>query len=151
MTTEHSIDLLLKEVIGLAMKVHRKLGNGFKESVYVNSLCIELAKARIPFEREKPIPVFYDAHVVGDFVSDMVIDGRLIVEFKAVDCLVTAHSVQLVNYLTATRIDNGLLLNFGTRSLQFKTKVREYDKTIETSITSSPIPLIPSENSVNSV
>ena len=131
MQTERSIDLLVKEVIGLAMKVHRKLGHGFKESVYVNSLCLELAKAQIRFEHEKPIPVFYDGHVVGDFVTDLVIDGQLIVEFKAVDSLVTAHSVQLVNYLTSTRIDNGLLVNFGGRSLQFKTKVRQYDKHLE--------------------
>ena len=140
MQTECTIDLLIKEVIGLAMKVHRKLGYGFKESVYVNSLCLELAKTKIPFEHEKPIPVFYDGHVVGDFVTDLVIDGRLIVEFKAVDTLVTAHSVQLVNYLSSTRIDNGLLLNFGARSLQFKTKVRQYDKLPETT-QNHPLPL----------
>ena len=141
MQTECSIDLLVKEVIGLAMKVHRKLGLGFKESVYVNSLCLELAKAQIPFEHEKPIPVFYDGHIVGDYVTDLVIDGKLIVEFKAVDSLVTAHSVQLVNYLSATEIDNGLLLNFGSRSLQFKTKVRKYDQRLETSENSRlPLP-----------
>jgi len=141
MQTECSIDLLVKEVIGLAMKVHRKLGLGFKESVYVNSLCLELAKAQIPFEHEKPIPVFYDGHIVGDYVTDLVIDGKLIVEFKAVDSLVTAHSVQLVNYLSATKIDNGLLLNFGSRSLQFKTKVRQYDQRLETSENSRlPLP-----------
>ena len=140
MQTERSIDLLVKEVVGLAMEVHRKLGYGFKESVYVNSLCLELAKAKIAFEHEKPIPVFYEGHVVGDFVTDLIIDGRLIVEFKAVDTLVTAHSVQLVNYLSSTRIDNGLLLNFGARSLQFKTKVRQYDKRPE-SILNSPLPL----------
>jgi len=141
MQTERSIDLLVKEVIGLAMKVHRKLGLGFKESVYVNSLCLELAKAQIPFEHEKPIPVFYDGHIVGDYVTDLVIDGKLIVEFKAVDSLVTAHSVQLVNYLSATKIDNGLLLNFGSRSLQFKTKVRQYDQRLETSENSRlPLP-----------
>jgi GxxExxY protein len=135
MQTENSIDLLVKLTVGLAMKVHRKLGYGFKESVYVNSLFLELAKEQISLEHEKPIPVFYDGHVVGDFVTDLIIDGRLIVEFKAVDTLVPAHSVQLVNYLAATRIDNGLLLNFGARSLQFKTKVRQYDKFSKTQST----------------
>jgi GxxExxY protein len=150
MATGLSIDHLLKEVIGLAMKVHRTLGSGFKENVYVNSLCLELAKASIPFEHEKPTPVFYDGHVVGDFVTDLIVDGRLVIEAKAVESLTTAHSVQLVNYLAATKIDDGLLLNFGARSLQFKNKVRDYDKTSRQ--TSSPrIPLIPSQNSVNSV
>jgi GxxExxY protein len=144
MQMERSIDLLLKEIVGLAMKVHRTLGNGFIESVYVNSLSLELAKANIPFECERKIPVFYDGRVVGDFAADMIIAGKIIVEFKAVESLVTAHSVQLVNYLTATRIDNGLLLNFGTRSLQFKTKTREYDKSLGISIDFSPISLIPS-------
>jgi GxxExxY protein len=143
MPTNLSIDLLLKEIIGLAMKVHRTLGNGFKESVYVNSLCLELVKAQIPFEHEKPIPVYYDGHVVGDFVTDLIVDGRIIVEAKAVESLNTAHSVQLVNYLTATRIDNGLLVNFGTRSLEFKPKVRNYDKSSRRS-SLSPIPLISS-------
>jgi GxxExxY protein len=152
MQTENSIDLLVKEVIGLAMKVHRKLGYGFKECVYANSLCLELSKAKIPFEHEKPIPVFYDGHVVGDFVTDLVIDGRLIVEFKAVDNLLTAHSVQLLNYLSSTRIDNGLLLNFGARSLQFKTKVRQYNKHPANELNSNlPLSLIPFQNSVNSV
>ncbi len=123
-----SIDLLIKDVIGLAMKVHRKFGRGFKEDVYVNSLCIELAKVRIPFEHEKPLSVFYDGHVVGDYVTDLTIDGRLIVECKAIHALTTADSIQLVNYLAVTRIDNGLLINFGARSLEFKTKVRDYEK-----------------------
>jgi len=143
MQTDLSIDLLLKEVIGLAMKVHLTLGNGFKESVYVNSLCLELAKAQIPFEHEKPIPVYYDGHIVGDFATDLIVDGRLIIEAKAVESLTTAHSVQLVNYLTATRIDNGLLVNFGERSLNFKPKVRDYNKSPRKS-SPSPIPLISS-------
>jgi GxxExxY protein len=143
MQQETSIDSLVKEVIGLAMKVHRTLGRGFKESVYVNSLCIELAKAQIHFEHEKPLSVFYDGHVVGDYVTDLIIDGRLIVECKAIQNLTTADSIQLVNYLAATKIDNGLLINFGARSLEFKTKVRDYP--------TSRLPLIPSQNSVNSV
>jgi GxxExxY protein len=145
-----SMDQLLKDVIGHAMKVHRTLGNGFKESVYVNSLCLELAKAEIPFEHEKPTPVFYDGHVVGDFVTDLIVDGRLIIEAKAVESLHAAHSVQLVNYLAATKIDDGLLLNFGARSLEFKNKVRDYDKRSREA-TPSRIPSIPSHNSVNSV
>jgi len=117
---------IIKTVIGLAMKVHRELGMGFLEAVYANALAFELAEVRIPFEREKRIPVFYREHVMGDFMADLVVEGIVVVELKAVESLLTAHSVQLVNYLSAARLDAGLLLNFGAKSLQFKTKTRDY-------------------------
>ncbi len=119
-------DDLIKAVIGLAMKVHRELGMGFLESVYANALAFELAEAKIPFEREKRIPVYYREHIMGDFIADLVVQEILVVELKSVEALLTAHSVQLVNYLIATRLDVGLLINFGAKSLQFKTKTREY-------------------------
>jgi GxxExxY protein len=117
---------LIKRVVGLAMKVHRELGMGFVEAIYANALAFELAEAGIPFEREKRIPVFYRDHIMGDFIADLVIDGILVVELKAVESLITAHSVQLVNYLNGMRLEVGLLVNFGSKSLQFKTKTREY-------------------------
>ncbi len=123
---------------------------GFLESVYANALSLELSKANISFEREKRIPVFYEEKVVGDFLADIVAEQILIVELKAVEALTTAHSVQIVNYLSATRLDTGLLLNFGARSLQFKTKTREYRGNIVRA-SQPPVPLIPSLNSVNSV
>jgi GxxExxY protein len=124
---EQNPDVLIKTVIGLAMKVHRELGMGFLEAVYANALAFELAEAGIAFEREKRIPVYYRGHIMGDFIADLVIQEMIVVELKSVEGgLVTAHSVQLVNYLSATRLDLGLLLNFGTKSLQFKTKTREY-------------------------
>jgi len=147
---ETSADLLIKKVVGLAMKVHRELGTGFLESVYANALSLELGKIGIAFEREKRIPVFYEEKIVGDFIADLVVEEILIVELKAVEGLMTAHSVQLVNYLSATRVDTGLLLNFGARSLQFKTKTREYIAPVARN-SHPPIPLIPSRNSVNSV
>ena len=147
---ETSADLLIKKVVGLAMKVHRELGMGFLESVYANALSLELSKTGVAFEREKRIPVFYEEKIVGDFIADFVVEEILIVELKAVEGLMTAHSVQLVNYLSATRIDTGLLLNFGARSLQFKTKTREYIAPVARN-SHPPIPLIPSRNSVNSV
>ena len=136
-------DEIIKVVIGLAMKVHRELGMGFLEAIYANALAFELAEASIPFEREKRIPVYYREHIMGDYIADLIIDGKIVVELKAVEGLLNAHSVQLVNYLSATRLDSGLLLNFGAKSLQFKTKTREY--------VPDPIPLISSLNSVNSV
>ncbi len=139
---EQNSDLLIKTIIGLAMKVHRELGMGFLEAIYANALAFELAEAGIAFEREKRIPVYYRGHIMGDFIADLVIREIIVVELKSVESLVTAHSVQLVNYLSATRLDVGLLLNFGAKSLQFKTKTREYIPNI---------PLISSPNSVNSV
>ena len=117
---------LAKQVIGLAMKVHRTLGCGFLESVYSNALGIELEKNAIFYEREKTYPVFYEDREIGIFQSDFVVENRLIVEVKAVDILAIAHSIQLVNYLSASKVDVGLLVNFGARSLDFKTKTRIY-------------------------
>jgi GxxExxY protein len=125
-TTNSSDELLAKQIIGLAMKVHRTLGCGFLESVYANALLIELRKAGIHHEREKVYPVRYEEVEVGVFHADLVIENRLIVEMKSVEALSITHSVQLVNYLAAAEIDLGLLLNFGTRSLEFKTKTRVF-------------------------
>lgn len=116
------------KVIGLAMKVHRALGPGFLESVYANALEIELRVAGISFEREKKLQVFYRGEIVGDFACDFFLDG-LVLEIKAVTALVAAHEVQLVNYLSATGIEHGLLLNFGGQSLEFKKKFRTYRTT----------------------
>ena len=120
-------DALAKRVIGCAMRVHRALGCGFLESVYVNALAIELADAAIAFEREKRFSISYKGREIGYFTADLVVEGRLIVEMKAVEALVVAHSVQLVNYLAASQIELGLLLNFGPNRLEFKTKTRTYN------------------------
>ena len=121
-------DLLAKHVIGLAMKVHRALGCGFLESIYVNALVLELQENGLSFEREKRFSVTYRGTEIGYFIADLVIDNRLIVEMKAVDALAIAHSVQLVNYLAVSKIELGLLLNFSPKSLEFKTKTRLYSK-----------------------
>jgi GxxExxY protein len=112
------------QVIGLAMKVHRKLGPGFLESVYQNALALELRHAGIKVEQEKPVSVLYEGEPVGAFMADMLVDERLIIETKAIQALAKVHQVQLVNYLVATQIDEGLLLNFGTARLEFKKKFR---------------------------
>jgi GxxExxY protein len=107
------------------MKVHSTLGSGFLESVYHAALAHELRKANIAFESKKPICVYYDGIVVGEFVADFLVENELIVELKAILTLTAANEVQTVNYLTATRKDIGLLLNFGAERLQFKKKFRE--------------------------
>lgn len=115
---------LTKRVIGLAMDVYNNLGCGLLESLYVGALCVELRQAGILFEREKRFKVLYKGVEIGCYIADLVIDNRLIVETKVVDSLSIAHSVQLVNYLAISKIDLGLLLNFGPRKLEFKTKTR---------------------------
>jgi GxxExxY protein len=117
---------LTEKIIGCAMKVHSMLGPGFLESVYQRALAHELGKAGLKVECERPITVHYDGIVVGDFSADMLVEGRVILELKANQALVPAHEVQLVNYLTATGIEIGLLLNFGAERLEFKRKARTY-------------------------
>ena len=102
------------------------MGPGFLESVYQKALAHELCKAGLTVESERPIQVIYESIVVGDFAADMLVEGVVIVENKAVQALVPAHEVQLVNYLTATGVEIGLLLNFGAEKLEFKRKHRTY-------------------------
>ncbi len=123
---------LTETIIGCAMKVHRALGPGFLESVYQKALAHELRKARLTVECEKPIQVTYDGIVVGDFAADMLVEGAVMLENKAVQTLAPAHEVQLVNYLTATEVEIGLLLNFGGEKLEFRRKHRTYHPRQET-------------------
>jgi len=115
-------------IIGCAYKVHNTLGSGYLEKVYENALRIELKKNGFAVEQQFPIPVFYDGEIVGDFFADLLVDGNLIIELKAVENLHPRHEAQLVNYLTATNIDTGLLINFGN-SVQVKRKYRVYKST----------------------
>lgn len=115
---------LCGHVIGAAMKVHSALGPGFLESVYQNALIWELRKAGLEAEAGKPIAVQYDQQIVGAFTADLLVDGSLIVELKATQSLAKAHEVQLVNYLVATGIGEGLRLNFGAQRLEYKKKFR---------------------------
>lgn len=119
-------ETLTQRIIGCAMAAHRTLGAGFLESVYQRALTHELQKAGLAVECEKKIQVFYDGVMVGDFFADMLVEAVVLVENKAVQAISSAHEVQLVNYLTATGLDVGLLLNFGTQRLQFKRKHRVY-------------------------
>ena len=115
---------LCGQVIGAAMRVHSALGPGFLESVYQNALILELQKLGLKIDAERPITVCYDGQVVGLFTADLLINDSLIVELKANQLLAKAHEVQLVNYLVATGIDEGLLLNFGAERLEYKKKFR---------------------------
>ena len=130
MSLEH--EELTRQVIGCAYQVYNRLGFGFVESVYEKSLMIALRKARLAAVSQQPIDVFYEGELVGEFIADMVVEGKVIVELKAVSALVPAHEVQLVNYLVATCMTTGLLLNFGAESVEIKRKFRVFKKKQET-------------------
>ena len=117
---------LTELIIGCAIKVHTVLGPGFLESVYQKALAHELRKAGLRVECEKFIQVLYDGEDCGGFSADMLVEGAVMVENKAIHALISANEVQLVHYLTATGIDIGLLFNFGSQRLEFKRKHRVY-------------------------
>lgn len=123
-----TIDQLITEIIECAKRIRRQLGPGFLEKVYKNAMVVELRKLNLNFETEKLIQVLYDGIVVGEYRTDIIVEGKLILELKATQDLSIANEVQLVNYLTSTQIDDGLLINFGADKLQFKRKYRIYRK-----------------------
>jgi GxxExxY protein len=122
-----TIDELTENVIGCAYRVHKELGPGFLEKVYENAMRIELEEAGLRAKQQHPIPVKYHGTLVGDFFADLLVDDCLIVELKAVQNLAKEHEVQVVNYLAATGIEDGLLLNFGS-SVEVRRKFRTYRK-----------------------
>ena len=111
--TTNTTDELTGKIISAPMRVHSKLGFGFLESVYENSLAHELRKAGFKMEQQAVIKVYYDGIVVGDFKADLVINDEVILELKAVERANAIHEVQLVNYLNGIGKDIELLLNFG--------------------------------------
>jgi len=113
---------LTGKIIECAYRVHNTLGFGFLETVYQNSLLIELLKSGLKVEKEKPIKVMYKNQIVGDYIADIIVEEKVILELKAVKELHPAHEVQLVNYLKATGIEVGLLINFGER-VEIKRKI----------------------------
>jgi len=104
-----------EKIIKLFYKVYNKLGYGFLEKVYENAMMIELKKENIPASAQAPIKVIYDDEVIGDYYADILVDNKVIVELKAVRNLSGENEAQLLNYLKATGIEVGLLLNFGVR------------------------------------
>ena len=112
-------------IIGCAYRVYNKMGFGFLESVYEKCLLIELLKAGLDAESQKPITVYYDDEIVGEFVADIIVNDTVILELKSVRRVVKAHEVQLVNYLVATGKPIGLILNFGGSKVEVKRKVKD--------------------------
>ena len=131
---------LTEKVIKAFYKVYAVLGYGFSEKVYENALVIELRKAGLFAEPQKKIQVYYEGELVGEYFADIIVNERVIIELKAVRALVEEHEAQLLNYLKASSIEVGLLLNFGPKS-DVKRKV--YDNEIKGSLIWSKLDLSP--------
>lgn len=112
---------LTGKIIKSFYKVYNTLGYGFLEKIYHSALIIELTKAGLEVKTKQAINVYYNGEVVGEFEADLVVENKVIIELKAVETLHLAHEAQLINYLRATEIEIGLLLNFG-KEPQFKRK-----------------------------
>ena len=118
---------ITQEVIKAFYTVYNTLGYGFLEKVYENAMTIELHKLGLRVVTQMPISVYYDGQVVGDYIADMVVEDKVVVEFKAVRELATEHEAQLLNYLNATEYEVGLLFNFGPKA-DFKRKIFDNDR-----------------------
>src|SRR5574341_300870 len=117
-------EIIFKElsyaIIGAAMEVHKILGSAFLEAVYQRALAYELTLRNIPFEEQKLLPVYYKGQLVGEYKADMVIDGKIILELKAVSAITEIHEAQAQNYLAATGMRLAIIINFASKSLEYK-------------------------------
>ncbi|WP_338221785.1 GxxExxY protein [Algoriphagus sp. oki45] len=111
---------LTHKIIGAAMEVHRLLGNGFQEVIYQRALAIELGERNIEFIREQEMSIHYKGHDIGTRRVDFFVEDKIMVEIKAIINLEDVHLAQAMNYLEAYNLEIGLLINFGSKSMQFK-------------------------------
>ena len=118
--TEYKYSALTGKIIGCAMEVHKILGNGFQEVIYQRALAKELELQGLSFSREHDMEIFYKEEKVGTRRVDFLVEGHISVELKAIIMLDDVHFTQALNYLEAYNLEIGLLINFGSKSLQFK-------------------------------
>jgi GxxExxY protein len=123
MNTDKNDEEVTERIIGCAIRVSNTLGVGFLEKVYENALVVELARAGLGVEQQKPIQVSYEGVIVGEFGADIIVNGSVILELKAAKIIDPVHQAQLLNYLKATGLKVGLILNFGTPRLGIKRMV----------------------------
>ncbi len=119
---------LTRSIIGCAFEVINELGSGFLESVYEKAMMVALSDVGVSFEAQKPIGVSFRGKPVGDFYADILVEDKVIVELKAVKALAPEHEAQVINYLNATGVEVGLLINFGSPRLEFKRFTRSKNK-----------------------
>jgi len=122
---------LTREIIGAAMEVHKTIGSGFLESVYEEALAIEFDLRKVRYERQKGIDVFYKGWLAKQFVCDFLVGEKVLVELKALKAITGVEEAQILNYLRATGLEVGLLINFGERSLKYKRMVLQGQKTAD--------------------
>jgi len=108
---------LTGRIIGAAIEVHRALSSGYLEQVYEKALCLELSAQGLAFARQVPYTVQYRGQPVGEYRADLIVEGKVLVEVKAVPVMTDAHRAQVLNYLSVTGLRIGLILNFGTGKL----------------------------------
>ena len=117
---EYKYSELTAKVIGCAMKVHQKMRSGYPEQIYHRCLIIELSKEAINFQQEVEMPIYYEGTLVGKRRADFLIENKVVLEIKAMAELTDAHLAQALNYLEGRNLEIGLLLNFGSKSLEIK-------------------------------
>ncbi|MCX6641111.1 MAG: GxxExxY protein [bacterium] len=117
---EYKYTDITEKIIGCAMRVHATLGNEFQEVIYQRALTIEFEKAGLRFNREPEIPIFYDNVEIGTRRVDFLIEDKILLELKAITKIEETNYAQIINYLTAYKLEIGLLINFGEKSLVFK-------------------------------
>ena len=125
---------LTEKIINIFYRVYNKLGYGFLEKVYENAMVIECKKEDIPVTAQSAIKVHYDDEIIGEYYADLLVDNKVIVEIKATKSLTEEHEAQLLNYLKATNIEVGLLLNFGPKP---KIKRKAFDNLRKNNLSSS--------------
>jgi GxxExxY protein len=116
---------ITEQIIAAAIRVHRELGPGFLESIYEEALAVEFALSGIQFIRQHPVPLFYRDHQVGEHRLDFLVEGKIVVELKAISELEDIHFATGRSYLKATNLQDGLLFNFATAPLTIKRFCRE--------------------------
>lgn len=117
---------LLDEIKDAAYEVRKALAPGYLESVYQNALMLELTSRGLKAMAEVPLDVFYKNHRVGEFRADIIVEHKVVLEIKAIRDISVIHEAQLVNYLVATGIDYGFLINYGGEKYRIALKTREY-------------------------
>ena len=130
---------ITRKIIGCAMKVHTTLGNGFQEVIYQRALAIEMQKQNLVFRREMEMTIFYDGIDIGTRRVDFFVEDKVMVELKALEKIEDVHKAQAINYCEAYNIADGLLINFGGKSLEFK---RVYNKKLVNPVDNPVNPII---------
>ena len=124
------IESLIKEILDCAFQVRKCLCQGFEEKIYKNAMFLEMKERGLDVKTEVQYDVHYKGHIIGQYRADMVVNDAVVVELKAINALCKANEVQLVNYLNASMIDDGLLINFGGEKLECKRKYRQYNPSV---------------------